>query len=147
MTPAEQNYDIGDQELLATVSSLQHSRIYCEGAKDLEILSDHKNLQKFTTTKQLSRRQARWSELLGQYKFSIRHIPGTANARADVLSRRPDLVGNDLMDHAILKVKDDGNLTVNVKQINMALTILDDEKEEYPVSHEKLLIPLTRKTM
>jgi len=74
MTPAEQNYEIYDKELLAIVAALRHWRVYCEGATGLTIYSDHKNLQYFTTTKELSRRQCRWSELLGQYKFDIVYI-------------------------------------------------------------------------
>jgi hypothetical protein len=71
MTPAELNYDIHDKDLLAIVASLQYWRVYTEGAPGLIILSDHKNLTYFTITKQLTRRQVRWSELLGQYKFEI----------------------------------------------------------------------------
>lgn len=65
LTPAEQNYDIHDKELLAIVAALQHWRVYCKGAPGLTILTDHKNLLHFTTTKVLNRRQVRWSELLG----------------------------------------------------------------------------------
>ena len=34
-------------------------------------------------------RLTRWSLLLQQYDFEIKHRPGTANANADALSRRP----------------------------------------------------------
>ena len=71
MSPAEQNYDIHDKELLAIVQALQQWRVYAEGAPSLIIYSDHKNLTTFTTTKELNRRQVRWAELLGQYKFKI----------------------------------------------------------------------------
>lgn len=71
MTPTELNYDIHDKELLAIVALLQHWQVYTEGAPRLIILSDHKNLTYFTTTKQLTQRQVQWSELLGQYKFEI----------------------------------------------------------------------------
>ena len=40
----------------------------------------------------LSRRQARWVELLAPYNFTIEHKAGTSNL-ADGLSRRPDLLG------------------------------------------------------
>ena len=68
---AEENYDVHDKELLAIVSALQHWRVYAESCSELTIFTDHKNLTHFTTTKQLNRRQVRWSELLGQYKFKI----------------------------------------------------------------------------
>ena len=53
------NYEIYDKELLAIVAALRHYRVYCKGATGLTIFSDHKNLQYFTTTKELSRRQCR----------------------------------------------------------------------------------------
>ena len=65
LSPAEQNYDIYDKELLAIVAALETWRVYAEGSPGLTIYIDHKNLLYFTTTKQLNRRQVRWSELLG----------------------------------------------------------------------------------
>ena len=59
LSPAEQNYDIHDKELLAVVSALEHWRIYAAGAKTLSIYTDHKNLLTFATTKVLNRRQVR----------------------------------------------------------------------------------------
>jgi len=68
---AELNYDIHDKELLAIVTAFRVWRPYLEGAKHTIIVkTDHKNLH-FTTTKELTRRQARWSETLSQYDFKI----------------------------------------------------------------------------
>ena len=93
MTPAEQNYDIHDKELLAIVVALKRWRVELEGAKhQVTILSDHHNLQYFTTTKELTQRQARWSETLASYDFRIQHCKGKENSWADALSRRPDLM-------------------------------------------------------
>ena len=89
-SPAECNYDIHDQELLAIVSVFQHWRHYLEGAKHtITVYTDHKNLEVFMTTKVLNRRQARWAELLAGYDFVMTAIPGTKNP-ADGPSRRPD---------------------------------------------------------
>lgn len=90
---AEERYDIHDKGLMAIVDALEHWRIYAEGCSELTIFTDHKNLTYFTTTKQLNRRQVRWSELLGQYKFRIAYTPGKDNGRADALSRRHDIIG------------------------------------------------------
>ena len=55
------------------------------------------------TTKELSRRQARWSEVLSPFSFIIEYRKGKDNP-ADGLSRRPDHmegqepVGNPLAD-------------------------------------------------
>jgi hypothetical protein len=62
---AELNYNIHDKELLAIVVAFKVWRVYLEGAKHTIIMkTDHKNLMFFTTTKELTRRQARWAETL-----------------------------------------------------------------------------------
>jgi hypothetical protein len=87
MTPAEKNYDIYDKELLSIVLAFQDWRVYLEGSPhQVRVISDHKNLEQFLSTKQLSRRQARWVELLSAFDFTIQHRPGSLNGRGDVLS-------------------------------------------------------------
>jgi hypothetical protein len=89
-SPAEQNYDTYDRELRAIVDSMKQWRHHLEGARyKILIQCDHKNLVYFTTTKVLSRRPARWAEILSAYDFTIEHLDGTKN-RADGPSRRPD---------------------------------------------------------
>ena len=89
-SPAEQNYDTYDRELLAIVESFKAWRHYLEGAAHTVLVRcDHKNLVYFTSTKVLSRRQARWAVILSAYDFTIEHLEGTKNP-ADGPSRRPD---------------------------------------------------------
>jgi len=72
MIDAELNYDIYDKELLAIVKAFRQWRAYLEGTSHpVQVYSDHNNLQYFTTTKLLSRRQARWSEYLSEFDFHI----------------------------------------------------------------------------
>ena len=59
ITQAEQNYDIHDKELLAVVNALKHWRVYTESSSELTVLTDHKNLTTFMTTKKLNRQQVR----------------------------------------------------------------------------------------
>lgn len=60
LVPAEQNYDIYDKELLALVWALLEWRAYLEGNPHIiEVTTDHKNLEWFLKTKELTRRQAR----------------------------------------------------------------------------------------
>lgn len=109
---AELNYKIHDKELLAIVRALQHWRVYLKGAKyPIKIITDHKNLTYFTTTKVLTRRQARWSELHGNYHFTIEHCKGKDNERADTLSRRPDHEeGIKKLEPALLRINNKGDL-------------------------------------
>ena len=142
MAPAEQNYEIYDKELLAIVAALRHWRVYCEGATGLTIYSDHKNLTYFTTTKVLTRRQGRWSELLGEYKFEIIYTPGKENGRADALSRRSDYMeGHEPQQHRILKINPNGSLSANPQEFNAVMHILRDTQEEFPITHDKLQVP------
>lgn len=88
---AEVNYEIYDKEMLAIVDALLTWRHWLEGTEiPIQIYSDHQNLQFFTTTKKLSRRQARWSEKIGRYKFKIHFRPGANNGKPDSMTRRPE---------------------------------------------------------
>jgi len=70
--PTEINYEIHDKELLAIVDAFKHWRRYCEGAThQVQVYSDHQNLEYFTTTKVLNRRQARWAQELAGIDFRI----------------------------------------------------------------------------
>jgi len=86
--PAEINYKIHNKELLAIVDAFKHWRRYCEGAThQIQVLSDHQNLEYFTTTKVLNRRQARWAQELAGIDFRIYYQPGAQNGKPDALSR------------------------------------------------------------
>jgi len=89
MTPAECNYGIGDKELLAIINALEKWHIYLHLLPQLfTILTDHHNLQTFTTKALLSRCQARWAQEIAQYDFKILFRPGKDNGKADALTRR-----------------------------------------------------------
>ncbi|CAD6939448.1 unnamed protein product [Tilletia laevis] len=73
MCPAELNYDIFDKELLAVVESCKSWRHYLESCSSpFTMLVDHKILKYFRTTRILSRRQARWSELINHHKYHLK---------------------------------------------------------------------------
>ena len=93
MQPAECNYGIHDKEMLAIVKSLDEWRPELQGtAKRIQIYTDHKALEYFMTTKQLTARQARWAEALADYHFTIMYRSGKENGKADALTRRDDEV-------------------------------------------------------
>ena len=55
----ELNYDTHDKELLAIFSAFKTWHHYLEGTSDpVNVVTDHKNLEYFSTTKMLTRRQA-----------------------------------------------------------------------------------------
>ena len=126
MTAPETNYDIHDKELLAIVEALRHWRVHLEGAKyQVQILTDHKNLLYWTTTKELNRRQVRWAETLASYDFKITYVRGTENGRADALSRRSDYMGTMKPRPASILQERDGGLSYR-KPEPQALMIMAD---------------------
>ena len=95
MLPAERNYPIHEQELLAVICALKEWRHYLHGAK-FQVVTDHKSLQWLQTQPNLSARQTRWVELLQQFEFEIVYKEGKTNIVADALSRRPDHKANHI---------------------------------------------------
>jgi len=58
-TVVELNYDMYDKELLVIFEAFKIWRHYLEGlAYPIDIVTDHKNLEYFSTTKVLTQRQA-----------------------------------------------------------------------------------------
>lgn len=94
MKPAELNYPVHEQELLAIINALRAFRHYLEGNK-VVIKTDHKSLVYFQTQPMLSGRQARWLETLSRFDYTIEYIKGETNTVADAISRRPDLADAD----------------------------------------------------
>lgn len=89
---AELNYDVHDKELLAIFEAFRIWRHYLEGSSTpVDVITDHKNLEYFSTTKLLTRRQARWSEYLNAFNLIIRFRPGRLGAKPDALTRRWDV--------------------------------------------------------
>ena len=94
MQPAELNYEVHDKEMLAIVHGLNNWRAELEGSPyTIDIITDHRALEYFMTSKNLTARQARWAELLSQYSFQIKYRPGKQNTSADALSRREQNTG------------------------------------------------------
>jgi hypothetical protein len=86
LSPAEQNYDVGDQELLTVVKALKVWRHWLEGAKHpFLIWTDHRNLEYIWAARRLNPRQARWTMF-----FTLSYRPGPQNVKAEALSRQYD---------------------------------------------------------
>ena len=88
----ELNYDTHNKELLAIFEAFRVWRHYLEGSgTPVDVVTDHKNLEYFSTTKVLTHRQARWSEYLSQFNLVIRFRPGCLGTKPDSLTRRWDV--------------------------------------------------------
>ncbi|QSS51625.1 hypothetical protein I7I53_06992 [Histoplasma capsulatum var. duboisii H88] len=92
LTETERHYQTYDLEMLPIVEAFRQWRHYLHGSRyPIVVLSDHANLRRFMTTKQLNGRQVRWMEMLSAFDFEIEHRPGKNNP-ADAPSRRPDFI-------------------------------------------------------
>ncbi len=77
LTPAEQNYDIGNRELLAIKLALEEWRHWLKGAQHpFTVITDRKNLEYIQNAKRLNSRQARWALHFTRFNFTITQRPG-----------------------------------------------------------------------
>jgi transposase InsO family protein len=143
LTPAERNYTIHDKELLAIISSLKAWSAELRSVrKPFTILTDHKNLEYFMTTREVTERQARWAELLSQYNYLLKYRPGPQCPRPDALSRRDQDATQD-GDERMMKVlrpisvETLGSCQQDTrKALGMAIKELQTEMEE-SLRHDK----------
>ena len=89
--PAECNYNIYDQELLAVMRALDAWRHYLlSSPTTVQVFTDHKNLTYFHQPCNLNCRQARWFLNLSEFDLTFKHILGKDLCAPDALSHRPD---------------------------------------------------------
>ena len=99
MVPAECNYHIYDKELLAIIRCFERWRPELECTDlPIQIFTDHQALKTFMESKELTRRQARYLDILSEFKFQIVFRPGKNNGKADALTRMPDSTSMDSND-------------------------------------------------
>lgn len=76
MSPAKQNYNIGNRELLAIKLVLEEWRHWLEGAQHpFEVVTDHKKLQYLREAKRLNPQQARWARFFTRFRFTVTYHP------------------------------------------------------------------------
>ena len=92
LTAPELNYDTHDKGLLTIFEAFRSWRHYLEGsASPVDVVTDHKNLVYFSTSKVLTQRQARWSEYLSQFNLVIHFHPSKLGAKPDALTKHWDV--------------------------------------------------------
>ncbi|KAE9082091.1 hypothetical protein PF007_g22410 [Phytophthora fragariae] len=92
LKPAERNYQVHDNELLAMKYALAKFRVYQLGSRPFVVYTDHASLRTAIKLPHMSQRMARWLSLYAEYNFQVECKPGRLNVVADALSRRPDYV-------------------------------------------------------
>ena len=92
MTPAQSNYPVHEQELLAVVDMLDTYYHLLAGRK-FTLMTDSQPMVSLMSQKHLSLRQSRWIVFLNQFQMDIQHLPGKKNIIADLLSRIAEQTG------------------------------------------------------
>jgi hypothetical protein len=81
-----------DKELITDFDCFTHWRHYLEGAPlTVDVVTDHKNLKYFASTKVLTCWQVHWSEYLCHFNMVIWFRPGKLGGKPDALTRRWDI--------------------------------------------------------
>ena len=92
LTRVELNYDTHDKELLMIFEVFTSWHHYLEGSvSPIDIVTDHKNLEYFSTTKLLTHHQAQWSKFLCQFNLAVQYCPGKLGAKPNALPRHWDV--------------------------------------------------------
>jgi hypothetical protein len=116
LQPAECNYPIYDKELLAIIRCLEEWEAELKSVGQFTILTDHKNLEYFTTVCKLSERQMRWQLVLSKFNPIIQYRPGKEGGLPDALTRRDqDLPqeGDQRLNHRMTQLIPDGMIQGN----------------------------------
>ncbi|GMF48610.1 unnamed protein product [Phytophthora fragariaefolia] len=88
MKPAELNYLVREQELLAIMHALRVWRVYLLD-HPFTVETDHKSIETILTQKTTNRRVARWFNELAEFQPLFIWIPGESNQVSDAMSRNP----------------------------------------------------------
>ncbi|KAE9310844.1 Transposon Ty3-I Gag-Pol polyprotein [Phytophthora rubi] len=88
MKPAELNYPVREQELLAIMHALRVWRVYLLD-RPFTVETDHKSIETILTQKTTNRRVARWFNELAEFQPQFKWIPGESNQVSDAVSRNP----------------------------------------------------------
>src|SRR5258708_15910907 len=88
----EKNYNTHNKELLGIFEAFKNWQHFLEGsAKVINMVTDHKNLEYFTSSKKLLHHQARWAEFLGQFNMKVQFRLGRLGSKLDMLTHRWDI--------------------------------------------------------
>jgi RNase H-like domain found in reverse transcriptase len=92
MQHAKLNYNIHDKELLAVFDAFCAWCAYLEGTMHtISVVTDHKNLEYFMSTKLLTCWQVRWSEYLSLFNYLITYQPGWLGGKPNALMWHPNV--------------------------------------------------------
>lgn len=86
LNPAQQNYPVHEQEMLAGLETMLRYQYLLQGVP-FTWYTDHKSLTHLLTQAELRGRRARWAEQLADFDFKVVNVAGVENILSDALSR------------------------------------------------------------
>ncbi len=87
----ECNYEIYDKELIIIVCAFKKWWSELENSiYSIKMITNHKNLEYFMSTKQLSYHQARWNEFLSRFNYHIAYHFNKIDDKLNALTRRSE---------------------------------------------------------
>jgi hypothetical protein len=150
LTPTECNYEIYDKELLAIIRCFEEWRPELEGTPSpIRVITDHKNLEYFMSTKLLNRRQARWSEFLSRFNFKIQYRPGKQGVKPDALTRRSEDLpkeGDERLQHQSQTILKRKNLPDPSPELTPATPARKKVSFSDPISETRLFVTTRSRT-
>src|SRR5258708_5337303 len=91
LTDAKLNYDMHNKELPTIFEAFKTWRHYLKSPHHvIDVITDHKNLKYFASTKMLTCCQAQWSEYLSAFNLVVRFHPGKLGEKPNSLTHRMD---------------------------------------------------------
>ena len=81
------NYAPIEKECLAIILCITHFSVYLNNGHTTTVFTDHNPLAFLSKMKEKNQKLLRWSLILQEYDIEIRHIKGSDNVIADMLSR------------------------------------------------------------
>src|SRR6266446_3503607 len=99
------------------------------------MVTDHKNLEYFTSSKKLLHHQARWAKFLGQFNMKVWFRPGRLGSKPDALTCRWDVyMEGDNLEPAVTNV----HLVFTSEQLAETLVLVHTRKMEDPTPSNTL---------
>ena len=90
LSDTETRYSQAEREALAIVWACEHFDMYIRGAQNVNMITDHKPLERIWQKPKPPLRIERWGLRLQPYKLTITYQPGSDNP-ADFMSRHPSV--------------------------------------------------------
>ena len=110
LNKAQRKWSVTEQECWAIVWAIKKLRIYLYGTK-FSVITDHHPLCWLNKHKSENERLYRWSLILQEYEFDIKHKSGPCHSDADCLSR--SISTNDITDDVNSEEHDEDQISLH----------------------------------